>query len=103
MTRLEEGMVVLESVESPLEDCPATIVYKGLGAGNLYGNTLFDVFIDDMCYGFFTLSGEITTLEEAQGRLLRPAGNCVTATVAECAVSYQYLHVDDNEFYNSGS
>ncbi len=99
MTKLEKGMLVLSAINSPLPGSPATIVYAGRGEGALFGKTLFDVFIGDMSYGYFTLRGEIATLEQAQSILLAPAGKDAEDTVAKAAVRYQFLHADDNEFY----
>lgn len=102
MTRLTKGMPVLDAVTSPLS-CPAKIFYAGPGQGAQTGRTLFHVIIDDMSYGCFLLPGEVATLEEAHGRLLVQARKDSPETVAECAVSWCYLHVDDNDFYNEGS
>jgi len=100
---LKRGMVVLEAVKSPLRDSPAKILYAGLGKGNESGKTLFDVFIDGMYYGYFMLNGEITTLEEAQRRLLAPLKiDGEEETVAEQAVRYRWVHVDDNDAYAYG-
>jgi len=101
MTMLTKGMVVLDAVPSPLS-CPAKIIYSGPGKGVQTGKTLFDVIIDDMSYGYFLLPGDITTLEEAHGRLLALARKDAPETMAECAVSYCYLHVDDNDSYGEG-
>ena len=64
---------------------------------------LFTVIIDGMSYGEFLLPGDIATLDEARCRLLKVAEKDSPATVAECAVGYCYLHVDDNDFYGEGS
>ena len=101
MTELTKGTVVLAEVKSP-PGSPAKVIYAGLGAGALYGKTLFDVFIDDLYYGFFTLTGMITRMEEAQARLLAPMWEGIEETVAEYHVCYQYVHVDDNESYGAG-
>jgi hypothetical protein len=101
MVMLTKGMVVLDEVPSPLS-CLAKIIYSGAGKGAQTGKTLFDVIIGDMSYGYFLLPGEITTMEEAHGRLLIPAIKNAPETVAECAVSYCYLHVDDNDSYGEG-
>ncbi|MDR3590164.1 MAG: hypothetical protein P4N41_10965 [Negativicutes bacterium] len=101
MTILTKGTVILDAVPSPLS-CPAKIIYNGPGKGAQRGRTLFDVIIDDMSYGYFLLPGEITTLEEAHGRLQALARKNAPETVAECAVSWCFLHVDDNDSYGEG-
>ncbi|MDR3561155.1 MAG: hypothetical protein P4N41_24405 [Negativicutes bacterium] len=101
MTMLTKGMVVLDTVSSPLS-CPAKILFNNLGKGAQTGKTLFDVFIDDMSYGYFLLPGEITSLEEAQARLQAIAIKGAPETVAECAVSWCFVHVDDNDSYGEG-
>lgn len=102
MNILTKGMVVLDSVPSP-PGSPASIIYSGPGKGKQAGKTLFTVMIDDMSYGCFLLPGYIATLEDARDRLLTLARQDSPETVAECAVSYCYLHVDDNEYYGEGS
>ncbi|WP_425060434.1 hypothetical protein SCACP_11360 [Sporomusa carbonis] len=98
MTKLEKGMVVLSSVESPTGS-PARIIYAGRGEGTQFGTTLFHVFIGDMSYGIFTLRGDITTVEEAQSKLMAPRREGDEETLAEYAVRYQWYHVDDVEGY----
>ena len=102
MVMITKGVVVLDNVLSPLGS-PATIICAGPGRGQQSGKTLFTVIIDGMSYGEFLLPGDIATLDEARCRLLTAAGKGSSATVAECAVGYCYLHVDDNDFYGEGS
>ena len=99
MTKLEKGMLVVADVPAP-SGSPAQIVYEGPGQGSQYGHTLFHVFLDDMSYGVFSMRGEIKTLEDARKRLKSP--KCQDETMAEYAVRYQWLHLDDNDLYNLG-
>ncbi|WP_371371833.1 hypothetical protein [Sporomusa aerivorans] len=101
MTKLEKGMLVVADVSAP-SGSPAKIVYEGPGQGNQYGQTLFHVFLDDMSYGVFSMRGEIATLEDARKRLSSPKCQAEQETVAEYAVRYQWLHLDDNDLYNLG-
>ncbi|CVK21765.1 hypothetical protein [Sporomusa sphaeroides] len=102
MTKLEKGMMVLESVKAPTGSL-AKIIYEGQGQGTQYGTTLFHVFLDGMSYGTFAMRGNITTLEEAQTKLSSPRQADEQESLAEYAVYYQWMNMDVNEFYDSGS
>ncbi|WP_371367957.1 hypothetical protein SRRS_17070 [Sporomusa rhizae] len=102
MTKLEKGMMVVESVKAPTGSL-ANITYEGQGRGTQYGTTLFHVFMDGMSYGIFSLRGNITTLEEALARFNAPKQVDANETLAEYAVYYQWMNMDVNEFYDSGS
>ncbi len=102
MTKLEKGMMVVESVKAPTGSL-ANIIYEGQGRGTQYGTTLFHIFMDGMSYGIFPLRGDITTLEEALAKLNAPKQAGADETLAEYAVYYQWMNMDVNEFYDSGS
>ena len=101
MTKLEKGMLVVENVQAPTGS-PAKIVYEGLGQGNQYGRTLFQVFLEGMSYGTFAMRGEITTLEEARTRLSVLKYQTENESMAEYAVRMQWLQLDVNDLYDLG-
>ncbi|MDF2570453.1 MAG: hypothetical protein K0R55_2057 [Sporomusa sp.] len=101
MTNLEINMLILEDIGSPTGS-PAKIFYAGRGAGAQLGLTRFQVIIDDLSYGIFTIRGNVTTLEQAKKRLLAPIREGMTETAAEFAVRHLWVHIDSNEYYALG-
>ncbi|WP_094603178.1 hypothetical protein SPSIL_015650 [Sporomusa silvacetica DSM 10669] len=99
MTKLEKGMIVVEAVKAPTGSL-ASIIYEGQGQGSEYGRTLFHIFMDDMSYGVFAVRGNITTLEDAQAKLKAPKRANADESLAEYAVCYHWIHIDDNEHFS---
>lgn len=98
MTKLEKGMIVVESVKAPTGSL-ADIMYEGQGQGSEYGTTRFHIFMEDMSYGIFSVRGNITTLEEARAKLNAPRQAGSDESLAEYAVCYNWMHIDDNEHF----
>ncbi|HWR42434.1 hypothetical protein [Sporomusa sp.] len=101
MTKLEKNMLVLSDIDSPTGS-PAKIFFAGRGEGDQFGLTRFHVIIDDFSYGIFTVRGDVTTLEQAQERLLQPIRAGMNETAAEFAVRHLWVHIDSNEHYALG-